>query len=655
MLGKTTAPFTLDEYYQELTERLSAETTAIFVDTNILAYPYRLFREARRELLGWFDDIRAQHRLHVPAWAANEYFVRTSTAKLVEFFPKIDPRASLEHLDGQLQVARLALDDAALRGRAANRDDLIRDLDAAIEALRPHLEALNVDRRQVDAIHDEVEATFAECVLGSDIARLCAETSATAAHRVLHRLPPSFEDAGKKLNPWGDLILWNELLECVQASHPRPRHVMLLTNDEKRDWSYAPRIRRRRDRNGNIGIEANKDPEIRLTDPRLLQEFRARLGGQETAFEVVSIKHIIASLGRADPARFRLLSVALQLQVAQEVPLPERGEPPAGALNALGGAADREPQPDAVPDAAVLPRVVDVEPPAPGGPEAVEGAVGAEQPATPEGEATEVPLTVGDSAIADARYRTDAENSAIDKTIEALRSHNWYVQNPAIGRIADLARYSFSAEAWFVLGRNVYQTACGTAYEAIEYIKLLPRHLSALPVDAANALLGGMLFEVYFDSAGELRAKKFKTDYLDELVRAANVDRYKPALRFVVEYIEARQPAVVSLPNVSERIPVMVAAERVGNDEGQRGHWQIRELLLKGRSVLKPGSNDGGGMRAEELRKVLGQKYGLPPGLLDLVFEPAEASKSYVYLREDQGFKSAAEFLAEADSATDAK
>lgn len=648
MLGKMTVPFTLEEYYQGLNVRLGAATTMVFVDTNILAYSYRLFSEARRELLDWFGEIRAQNRLHVPAWVANEYFVRTSTANLTEFLPKIEARSSLVQLEEQLQIARLALDDTALRRRAVNRDDLIRNLEAAIAALRPHLEAMTVDRRQVPAVHDEVEATFGDCVLRSDIARLCVEASATAAHRVLHRLPPGFEDSGKKLNPWGDLILWKELLEFVQRTAPRPRHVVLLTNDEKRDWSYAPRHRRRTGRDGALGIENNEDPEVRLTDPRLVQEFCAHLGDRATEFEVVSIRHVIASLARAAPGRFRLLSVALQLQVAQDAHLVGGGLPPQAPSEHADVGNQEPPQPGPGGAAPVAPGVPDVAPPIVDEGARVPEAV--EQPELPEGPAEQAALPVGEQALADAQYHTDASTSAIDKVIDALRSHNWYAQNPAIGRIAALAQSAFSSDAWFVLGRNVYQAACGSAYEAIEYLKHLSARLGALPATEANAMFGGMLFEVYFDNEGALRRGNFKVTYLDDLVRITQTDRYGAAIRFINERLAPHREAIAEFPNNLTRLPVIVDAEQVVPEGNLRGYWQLHNLLLGGRSVVKPGDNfETDGVRENDLRELLGQKYGLPPRFLDVAFNPPEASKSRVFLRADRVLKTAAEIFAESE------
>lgn len=644
MLGKTTAPFTLDEYYEGLNARLAADTTLVFVDTNILAYPYRLFSAARRELLEWFGELRGQNRLRVPAWAANEYFVRTSTENLRDFFPKLEPRASLDHLDGQLQMARLALDDAALRA-PANRDDLIRDLEAAIAALRPQLEALTVDQRQASAVHDEVEAAFGECVLSTDIAHLCCTTSLTAQYRMIHRLPPGFEDAQKKANSFGDLILWNELLEFMQGVDPRPQHAILLTNDEKRDWSYWPRMRRRVNRAGVLGIEQNERPRVNITDPRLVQEFRARIGNQAADFEVASIRHVIASLARAAPGRFRILSVALQLEIAQDA---ERGAGDGAAMDdedrADGGnlaQAEHEPSASAMGSidepGRASPTVTGVE-------------------MTPIAEAVNqssqvAPLaamsSVSAEALADSQYRAETKSTEIDKAIEDLRSHNWYVQNPAVIRIASFARRAYSADAWFVLGRNVYQAACGNARSAVEYLRRLRSHLDAMPEGTANAMLGGMLYEVYFDSAGELRAGKYKVAYLDALAVVAGIERYVPAVRFVNQRLIDSHAAIASLPSELRHSSVFVQAEPIDGDDGRIAYWEIRDWLVDGESVIKDGKSRGFiGTSEVNLQELLGQTYGLPPSFLDFTFEPAESKGMFIDLPDGKAIKTGAEMFA---------
>lgn len=639
MLGKTIVPFTLDDYYRKVSDGLSALGTTIFVDTNILAYPYRLFPDARRELLNWFREIGAQSRLCVPAWAANEYFARASKANLREFLPKLDSRVSLGRLDADLQVARLALDDAAISPGAANRDALIRDLDAAIEALRPLLGALNVDHRQVDAIHNEIEETFAVHVLCTDIARLCADTAITAPHRFLHRIPPGFEDAGKKVNPFGDLALWNEIIEHVQSLATRPQRVVLITNDEKCDWSYAPRLRRRLDRHGQLRQEPNESPEIRLTVPHLEQELRARLKEPAIAFEVISIRHVVGSLSRADPARFRRLSVALQLQVAQESPALVTENPL--------GSPDLDPLDDDIVQVPFQLNSVNAPSATNATVPSVDDRQEVDQGANTTSNDRDDPIVVGAAATADSDYSGDA-TSQIGKVIEALRSCNWYSQNPAIGRIAQLANEQFSADAWFVLGRNVYQAACGSAYEAIGYIQRLPSHLGTLPRVVARTLLAGMLFEVYFNRLGDSRNENFKVDYLDDVMRAAHMPMYEPALRFVLEQLSAKRAEIMRPPNDLRQISVVASADR-RNSDGSRPYWELRELRLDGIAAIKAGKNEVEALQTDELPMVLGRKYGVPPSLFRFSFEPEQIRGSIVYMREDCVLRSVAEMMSSED------
>ena len=67
-----------------------------------------------------------------------------------------------------------------------------------------------------------------------------------------------------------------------------------------------------------------------------------------------------------------------------------------------------------------------------------------------------------------------------------------------------------------MVGRNIYQAACGGARRAHRFIGEYSAIASRLPTDKSRALLDGMLFEVFFNSKGELR-QKMKNDCFEKL------------------------------------------------------------------------------------------------------------------------------------------
>lgn len=63
-----------------------------------------------------------------------------------------------------------------------------------------------------------------------------------------------------------------------------------------------------------------------------------------------------------------------------------------------------------------------------------------------------------------------AEHPTVSPIIIDLKSSNWYTQNPAINKIFQLDLSALSDDVLFVLGRNIYQTACGGENRANEIL-----------------------------------------------------------------------------------------------------------------------------------------------------------------------------------------
>jgi len=73
----------------------------------------------------------------------------------------------------------------------------------------------------------------------------------------------------------------------------------------------------------------------------------------------------------------------------------------------------------------------------------------------------------------------------------------------------------FTPSAWFVLGRNLYQAACGNSQKAMDFMGNLEAQLRQLPDETAKHLLSGMLYEIYFDGHGKFR-ESAKFSYADK-------------------------------------------------------------------------------------------------------------------------------------------
>lgn len=76
LFGLNTLDKTIIEYLTEIESEIQDHDTLLILDTNIIAYLYKLHHGARAEFYNWTNPLKTQNRLAIPAWVANEYFNR---------------------------------------------------------------------------------------------------------------------------------------------------------------------------------------------------------------------------------------------------------------------------------------------------------------------------------------------------------------------------------------------------------------------------------------------------------------------------------------------------------------------------------------------------------------------------------------------------
>lgn len=93
-------------------------------------------------------------------------------------------------------------------------------------------------------------------------------------------------------------------------------------------------------------------------------------------------------------------------------------------------------------------------------------------------------------AKADANFHV--AGSPLREIISGLKSHNWYRQNPAVSGMASIEWSCVNKDDLFVLGRNLYQAACGDSIDAKAYLGHLSLKLGELEKEVAFHILNGM-------------------------------------------------------------------------------------------------------------------------------------------------------------------
>ena len=147
---------------------------------------------------------------------------------------------------------------------------------------------------------------------------------------------------------------------------------------------------------------------------------------------------------------------------------------------------------------------------------------------------TDVTFSYSQLALCDFQF-ISSRNIA-SSLINDLKSHNWYIQNPASNKIPNILTDTCSIDELFVLGRNIYQAACGYARDLTAYVNNLEENISNLPDEKSIHILNGCLFEIYFDSHGDFR-KNFKSTFFLPVLSAALSERYQPCSVFINSYL----------------------------------------------------------------------------------------------------------------------
>lgn len=138
--------------------------------------------------------------------------------------------------------------------------------------------------------------------------------------------------------------------------------------------------------------------------------------------------------------------------------------------------------------------------------------------------------------------------------IRDIKSHDWYTQNPAIEKMPNLSWSDVTPDQVFILGRNIYQSACGGARSAIRLMKNIRRELAELPLAIATHLLNGMLYEVYFDSKGEFRGEKLKSGYMNELLEIQTAAKYNDSIAFIRRALTPYRQSLAIIPSTAPEI-----------------------------------------------------------------------------------------------------
>ena len=451
----------------------------IFVDTNILSQLFKLNSSARQDFYNWVDNCGA--RFHIPNWVVLEYSKRVYGNMLADYVDELSEAKKITQKLEMLQKFFCGyVDEAELRGTVYqdNKTGLLDDMkDINDKYSKISVAVINKKTEHIKKVQKEIDERLKSKTMNTDIYSIISNLYFDYQLRFDSKIPPGYQDKDKTTNYLGDLIIWNEILQYCKANHLSK--IIFITRDSKPDMYYVPEIQ---SLSGRLTNE-----KIHVAHESLKYEFKLNSGGSDECY-LINFYSLVNLLSD----KFRDLAFSFQL-VSRDGILSE-DKTDRGSAEAIEDMCEHE---SAVPSEVV----------AVGGTETIDG--------------------YSQEALNDANYVDSCLDNKLRLCIEHLKSHNWYTQNDAIDEFYLLINKNTweesqqNKDAFFVIGRNILQSAEGNAFEACRFIERMGEKLPDKPKFMKCAIVDGCLYEVFFNHNNELRQDGFKSRYFKELVREA--------------------------------------------------------------------------------------------------------------------------------------
>lgn len=584
-------------YFDTIKQKLGENDCHIFIDTNVLSQLFKLNGGARSDFFSWVSSCKS--RFHIPNWVVMEYSKRAYSQKLDEYVSELKTaKAVSEQLHGLQRFFRGYVDDEELLGTIYHekKDELLDQLDGLCDQYAKIVNAVVVKKSEhINNVQKEIDEHLKNLVMGTDLYHIIENLYYEKQLRLEQQIPPGFEDKDKTSNNLGDLIIWNEILSYCKSENIKK--VIFITSDKKKDTVYTPMVQTISSRT------AVADDRIKIAHESLVYEFKLSTGGSEE-FYIINFYMLVKMLSD----RYNELAFSFQL-VSRDIVIAETG--------------DSQKDSDSDKDASVEPIEDTTEK------ECVED----EHP---------VPLVYSQEALKDTEFIEYCTNDELKKCIESLKSHNWYTQNDAVDDLQKLLKKEWketqnNRDAFFVIGRNILQSAEGNAFGAYRFIVNLRDKLSGKPNFIQHAIVDGCLFEVFFDHNGEIRKGDFKSGYyINVLKQTKDLGLEKPFdfINKALKGVKGRYVPVVGDTNIHT---FNFSFDKPSNESD---HYHTKSLMIDGEDVSDSFSNPIDWPFAEyaELKKKLSLLFCIPEEQIEIEGVPNGIVVYYIKQVNDDPF-----------------
>jgi hypothetical protein len=139
---------------------------------------------------------------------------------------------------------------------------------------------------------------------------------------------------------------------------------------------------------------------------------------------------------------------------------------------------------------------------------------------------------------------------------------------------------SSSTDEAFILGRNIYQAACGGANSSIAFLADFTDKTASLAEPQRKAILDGMLYEVFFDSEGQHREHP-KLGSFEELFKLQANAEFSSSFSFIQACLAPYADRYFEIPGSGNEVMLSVTTI-----EGEAGARVISDIWRDSVNIL---------------------------------------------------------------------
>lgn len=185
-----------------------------------------------------------------------------------------------------------------------------------------------------------------------------------------------------------------------------------------------------------------------------------------------------------------------------------------------------------------------------------------------------------EEAKADSLFQF-VEGRPLTAVLRGLKSHDWYEQKPAMFQLPNVAIETATRDELLVLGRNIYQAACGSSNPAESFVEHLATRLQGMGTEVGFHVLNGILYEIYFDSNGRFRRSR-KAEHFDDVFLLEGGDDFSSSFEFIAQALAPYQAQLFYLPASGRGVAIDVVIDPQEDGESSA----VKGILFDGQDVL---------------------------------------------------------------------